>query len=66
MKNSHYLCSRCGIIFIGYSEGEISFCEKCGGVKIHDIGQDGDYTVKQVRKLYHAPFRPDVFCKKDG
>ncbi len=38
-------------------------CPRCGGVEIIDVGKEGEYHVKHLRKEYHAPFRSDVFFK---
>ena len=64
MSESHYLCPRCGVILVNYSN-QPDFCPKCGGVQIVDIGAEGEYTVKDVRKKYHAPFRRDIFYEKE-
>ena len=62
MGNAHYLCSRCGIIMTDL-DALPAFCPKCGGVQVVDIGPEGEYNLKAVKKEHKAPFRPDVFHK---
>ncbi len=62
---THFICVRCGTILIGYPSKPLpSFCPRCGGVDIHNIGKEGEYTPKEVRKEYGAPFRADLFFRK--
>jgi hypothetical protein len=49
---------------VGYPAKPIpAFCPRCGGVQIEDIGEKGDYTPKEVRKEFSAPFRQDLFYR---
>ncbi len=59
---THFLCVRCGTILLDYSSNP-GFCPRCGGVQIEDIGKEGEYTPKEVRKEFGAPFRADLFLK---
>ena len=60
----HFLCVRCGTILVGYpSKPTPAFCPRCGGVEIKNIGEKGDYTPKEVRKEFSAPFRQDLFYR---
>ena len=59
---THFLCVRCGTILLGYSSNP-DFCPRCGGVQIEDIGKEGEYTPKEVRKEFGAPFRADLFYR---
>ena len=60
-----FLCPRCGTIFVGFPS-QPGVCNRCGGAELVDIGKEGEYNVRKIRKLHHAPFRPDVFLKFDG
>ncbi|MCF2138554.1 MAG: hypothetical protein K9W44_00695 [Candidatus Lokiarchaeota archaeon] len=62
MSNEHFFCPRCGSILIDFPN-KPEICPRCGGVEIIDIGKEGDYQLKHLRKEYHAPFRSDVYFK---
>jgi len=61
----HFLCLRCGSILLGYPpKPPPAFCPRCGGVTIENIGEEGEYTPKEVRKEFSAPFRADLYFRK--
>ena len=61
----HFLCVRCGTILLGYpSKPPPAFCPRCGGVEIISLGREGEYTPKEIRKEYGAPFRSDLYFRK--
>ena len=60
-----YLCPRCGTILVDFPS-KPGVCIRCGGAELIEVGNEGDYNVRKVRKLHHAPFRPDVFYKYNG
>lgn len=62
MGESHYFCCRCGIVLTGFSV-EPTVCPKCGGVQIENIGQEGEYNLRHVRKEHRAPFHPEKYFK---
>lgn len=64
-QKNHYLCTRCGVILVKYPT-KPDFCPKCGGVNIEDIGEEGTYNFKQLRKDFKIPFRPDHFFENPG
>ena len=55
-----FLCVRCGIILRKYSD-KPSFCPKCGGVSIEDIGEEGSFDYKEIKKEFRFPYRPDKY-----
>ncbi|MHA1518722.1 MAG: hypothetical protein ACTSVZ_13780 [Promethearchaeota archaeon] len=62
--SDHFFCSRCGSILLDY-ESPPNICPRCGGVEIFNVGGEGEYKVRDLRREHHAPFRPDIFYHKD-
>jgi len=65
MAEIHYFCTRCGTILVGFTTPP-NLCPRCGGVEIEKIGKEGDYNLKEIRKEYNAPFRPDPIYKNES
>jgi hypothetical protein len=60
MKPPHFLCKNCGIIIIDQGH-EPDRCIYCGGSGFYDLGYEGSYNPKTIRKELNVPSQKEFW-----